>query len=519
MMNLKIIKKTLLIFLIILCISATFNVSSLSLSNQESKIETFKNQLLPNTHSTESDSWEIETVNDIGDIGWYSSIELFENDIFISCYDLENGDLRLVFGINQIWSQEIVDEKGDVGMYSSLAIDSEGIIHISYYDRTSGNLKYAKKTQDNWQFEIIDEVGDTGLDTSISIDTSDHIHISYYDKTNGNLKYATKKETSWKIEIVDANGNIGCGTSIATDKSNTVHISYTDNDQGFLWYATNTDSEWTITCVDDESLVYGSTALSLDSSGSPHICYYDVPNPTEDWSLKYATKQDQKWIKEIIDPDLKYFWNEWGCSIAIDSFDRVHVGYYAWNKWNANYALKSNNNWITEVVESEGSVGGYASITVNESGYPYMSYMNMNEVSLKFAKKINFSPETPNTPQGKKIGLKGKTYSFETKTIDFDKDTISYGWKWDDESNIEWTAFQRSNTSIKMNHTWDTAGKHTIQVKARDENGFESSWSDSLTVIMIKSKEVQYPILNFMKINQKGLLDYGFLQIFQINNN
>ncbi|MBS3749407.1 MAG: PKD domain-containing protein [Candidatus Thermoplasmatota archaeon] len=425
----------------------------------------------------------------MGEVGWYSTLVIHNNRIYISYYDMENSNLRLVSQKSEKWNIEVIDEQGDVGMYNCLVIDTDGIIHISYYDKTNGNLKYAKKSGEIWEYDIVDEMGNTGLDTAIALDKNQNVHISYYDGTESALKHATKINNNWEIETIDNNGNVGCGSSIKIDSNDVMHISYTDNDKGALWYAKGTLSNWETNCIDNKSLVFGSTAISLDNLGNPHICYYDVPNPTEDWSLKYATKNGEKWLLETIDPNLKYFWNEWGCSIDVDDFNRVHVGYYAWQNWNINYALKTTKGWEVEIVKSEGSVGGYASIDVNESGYPHLSFMDMNEFSLNYAKKLNFHPEKPNRPVGRKIGIVNNTYEFETKTTDFDEDTISYMWNWGDESSTGWSPYFQSDENIKMSHTWSEKGTYYVRVKAKDENGLESIWSDPIKVVQTKNNK------------------------------
>lgn len=457
----------------------------------------------------ESNSWIIETVDNMGEVGWYSTLVIHKNTIYISYYDMENGNLRLASQRDTEWHVEIIDESGDVGMYNCIVIDAEGIIHISYYDETNGNLKYARKSGGIWEYEIIDETGNTGLDTSIALDTNQQVHISYYDETEGALKHATKTDNNWEVETIDDRGDIGCGSSIKIDANDIIHISYTDHDKGLLWYAKGTQSNWEITCIDDNSLVFGSTAISLDNLGNPHICYYDVPNPTEDWSLKYAAKKEGKWLLETIDPNLKYFWNEWGCSIDVDNYNRVHVGYYAWQKWNINYALRTTTGWNVEIVKSEGSVGGYASIAVDESGYPHLSFMDMNEFSLNYAKKFNFHPEKPDTPIGKKIGIVKNTYEFKTETTDFDGDTVSYNWNWGDESNTEWSTYYQSNEIITKNHTWHEKGSYYVKVKAKDEHGFESPWSDPIRVV--QSKNNQKKVINFPLIQRliTSLLVFG----------
>ena len=69
------------------------------------------------------------------------------------------------------------------------------------------------------------------------------------------------------------------------------------------------------------------------AGSNPHICYYDAGVASARWSLKHAYKTSTGWIVEVVDPDLKHFWQTWGCSIAIDHHDRIHVGYYGWKYW------------------------------------------------------------------------------------------------------------------------------------------------------------------------------------------
>ncbi len=45
-----------------------------------------------------------------------------------------------------------------------------------------------------------------------------------------------------------------------------------------------------------------------------------------------------------------------------------------------------------------------------------------------------------------------------------------------------------SGEIYEVNHTWDEKGEYEIRVKAKDEHGAESEWSDPLPVSMPRNK-------------------------------
>jgi len=98
-------------------------------------------------------------------------------------------------------------------------------------------------------------------------------------------------------------------------------------------------------------------------------------------------------------------------------------------------------------------------------------------------------PRKPITPQGISQGLIGKEYRYTTSSIDPNQDHIQYGWDWDGDGAVdEWTIPYDSGETISITHAWVIAGDYNIYVKAIDENGAESDWSDPLPVVMPKGK-------------------------------
>ena len=90
------------------------------------------------------------------------------------------------------WQTETVDSAGDVGWHTSIALDSNDRPHISYSGDTNSDLKYAYFDGSSWQTQTVDSAGKVGGRNSIALDSNNRPHISYSDFTNDDLKYAHK---------------------------------------------------------------------------------------------------------------------------------------------------------------------------------------------------------------------------------------------------------------------------------------------------------------------------------------
>ena len=100
----------------------------------------------------------------------------------------------------------------------------------------------------------------------------------------------------------------------------------------------------------------------------------------------------------------------------------------------------------------------------------------------------NFAPEKPARPVGQVEGKIRREYTFSTHTTDFEEDQIYYLWDWGDGSSSEWLGPHNSGDTCQTVHKWKKQGEYNVKVKAKDEHGKESSWSDSLIVTMPKNK-------------------------------
>jgi len=290
-------------------------------------------------------SWDEETVDfGVGGVEIGTSLALDSSDTpHISYFDFAKSDLKYAKWNGATWDIETVDPLGDVGWYSSIALDSSDTPHISYYDITDKNLLYATKMGSTWFSFVVDSAGDVGSYSSIAVDKSiDKVRISYLDATNYWLKYAGGDPSYWDIRVVDPSGDIGMWTSIAVDSQGYQHISYIKyiqpSEYANLKYAKWTGYTWDIQFVDTTANVGYFNSIAVDSNDIPHISYFDLT----DYDLKFAEKTGTTtWFREKV--DLEYV--GWHTSIALDSDDYAHISYYAATHYNdLRYATEAPPN-------------------------------------------------------------------------------------------------------------------------------------------------------------------------------
>jgi len=97
-------------------------------------------------------------------------------------------------------------------------------------------------------------------------------------------------------------------------------------------------------------------------------------------------------------------------------------------------------------------------------------------------------PEKPNTPEGISSGSTNQNYNYSTSTNDPDGDKIYYIFDWGDGSYSEWLGPYNSGVTVQGNHLWIEEGTYEIRVKAKDDHGVQSEWSDPLPINMPKNK-------------------------------
>ncbi len=101
------------------------------------------------------------------------------------------------------------------------------------------------------------------------------------------------------------------------------------------------------------------------------------------------------------------------------------------------------------------------------------------------------TPSKPFQPDGTNDGKYGNEYYYSTSSTDPNGDNLFYLFDWGDSLQESWEGPYESGITINVSHIWDKNGEYSIKVKAKDEFGHESEWSDPLIVSMPKTISIK----------------------------
>jgi hypothetical protein len=121
---------------------------------------------------------------------------------------------------------------------------------------------------------------------------------------------------------------------------------------------------------------------------------------------------------------------------------------------------------------------------------------------------INAPPHKPDQPSGQASGKIKQEYTYTTSTTDPNGDQVQYLWFLSDGYYSGWLGPYNSGDTCTLTHAWSEEGSYQIKVKARDDHGYESDWSDPLEVSMPKI-HTNYPLIQLL---QRLLERFSFLQ-------
>ncbi len=153
------------------------------------------------------------------------------------------------------------------------------------------------------------------------------------------------------------------------------------------------------------------------------------------------------------------------------------------------------------------SIGGMTDMALyyvyeNYSGggrtkYYYECYNVLGDPSIKiWTGAPNEPPETPDAPIGPNEGSTGVKYSFSSSTTDPEGDKIYYKFDWGDGTVSDWLGPYESAEIAKGYHIWEEENLYEVKVKAKNEPGGDSQWSNSSTINILQAPTLDIGIIS-----------------------
>lgn len=157
------------------------------------------------------------------------------------------------------------------------------------------------------------------------------------------------------------------------------------------------------------------------------------------------------------------------------------------------YIILYEWDWNNDGVYDENHTTPFATHSWSNSGdYPIALRVTDNSSLTNVLVRTihvrdNQPPATPITPSGPTSLAIGQSGTYSTITTDPDSDFVQYRFDWDADGFHEysdWTNLVPSGQSVSLSHIWYYNGTFVVKSQARDEHGYESSWSYGLPVII-----------------------------------
>jgi YVTN family beta-propeller protein len=102
-------------------------------------------------------------------------------------------------------------------------------------------------------------------------------------------------------------------------------------------------------------------------------------------------------------------------------------------------------------------------------------------LQVEVSASANSAPSKP-TLTGKSTIRPGDSLSVTAVSTDPDEDLVSYMFTWGDTGQVSWTPFYASGTPVTRTWVYADSGLQSVRVRAKDDKGGESEWSDTLRI-------------------------------------
>ena len=265
---------------------------------------------------------------------------------------------------------------------------------------------------------------------------------------------------------------------ISVEIGQTYYIVFTPQPPGYAYLWWGYDNHNFDSYPDGEAWLYTNGEWSTENFVIKDWCFKTYASHSSNPPYKPNTPAG---------PTIGMTWNSYSYSTNTTDPDGDDVK-YGWD-WNGDDIV---DEWTTNFYPSGTIVN--ISHTWNTSG-TYNVRVRAEDINgalsdFSSSKKVvivsvdNNPPDKPNKPTGPTFAKVGTSCSYSSSAADPNGDNIYYLFDWDDGTNSGWSGPYSSEQTVTISHIWNVKGTYQIKVKARDEYGEESVWSDPLPISM-----------------------------------
>jgi hypothetical protein len=430
----------------------------------------------------------------------------YSNDTHLSHHDIEylpNGNVLLIAWETKNYTEAIAAGRNP-GLLNIFGIWPDHVIEIKPTGPTSGDIV--------WEWHVWDHL------------------IQDYDATKANYGVVADHP-----ELIDINYG-----SASADWLHTNSIDYNEKFDQILLSIHNFNEIWVI---DHSTTTEEAVGHTGGNSGKGGDLLYRWGNPlvyragTENDQTLFG-QHDARWIEPGCpgDGDILMFNNGlWRPGLAYSSVDEIvppvdSNGDYYLEDGSAygpeetiwRYTAENPTDFYSYMISGaqriangntvicDGKKGIFFEVTSEkETVWEYINPYPTQTINAVFkieSYPSNYSglanliqqPNNPDRPIGTTHGEKGIEYTYTSTTVDPQNDHVYYMFDWGDTSNSGWIGPYNSGEIVNSSHSWTRKGNFNIKVKAKDIYGYQSDWSDPLSVTMPTDKTINVQFLRFL---------------------
>jgi outer membrane protein assembly factor BamB/PKD repeat protein len=371
---------------------------------------------------------------------------------YLFCLDAENGSILWNFSIpnmDRILSPPVGSE-GKI--YFCTNVDGK----IYCLNSTNGTEVWSAYT--NYSFggnQASPAIADGKLYAVATNYSAGPSYVYCFNATNGSLiwMYYTPKGPGKAPTVMNGRVFVGAGDTMFC-------LDATGNENGttaVLWQSNITGT------VSSSSLAYGNIYFS-STNGEIHSINFTTGEPT--WNYLIVGTPTAPILADTKLYVASYESNE--------NLSHIYGYMYCLD------ALGDQNGtthevWQSSLPDNNVSINAQPAITMSTL------WVATND-NWVHAFSDNHPPIYPGVPTGPTQGFTAIQYTFTATTTDPDTDNISYMWSWGDGTYSDWSEYIPSGSLITASHSWDAPGNYSVKVRARDEIGYMTNWSNGLMV-------------------------------------